>query len=268
MASGGEGGGGGGAASGTKAAAAAMARGRDAEEKRTGWSRDPYGGWVKENAGGGSTSNLANANISNNLRNRRRTSATTGSIPNLHSNGNGHISMPAGGSQRGSSASPRAPHSKGFWVQEPDDFHSRWVTTATPTPDPDPASCGMPLTWPPAGGSGGHQQGREGGRAACLSQPSSPHKTPATPPPMGCSATLPKVYKSHATWVSTHAVTRRRLCVASLLVPGRRGRAGVPALPCPCGEPLPLSWTERGLRLGSVTLLVYLHFVCLFGRHT
>lgn len=184
--------------------AAAMARGREAEEKRPGWSRDPYGGWVKENAGGGSTSNLANANISNNLRNRRRTSVTTGSIPNLHSNGNGHIAMPPGGSQRGSSASPRAPHSKGFWVQEPDDFHSRWVTTGTPTPDPESASSGTPLTWPPAGGGGALHQGREGGRGACVSQPSSPHKTPATPPPMVCSATLPKVYKSHATWVSTH----------------------------------------------------------------
>ncbi|XP_042237550.1 NAD(+) hydrolase sarm1-like isoform X4 [Homarus americanus] len=169
--------------------------GREMEDKRKGWSRDPNGGWVRENTGGGSTSNLANANISNNLRNRRRSNS---SVPSLTSNGNGYTnSVSPGGSQRGSSASPRAPHSKGFWVQEPEDYHSRWVTTKTP----DSEGSGTPLTWPPTGGGGSY--GRDGShhRGACVSQPSSPHRAPATPPPLGCSTTLPKVYKSHATWV-------------------------------------------------------------------
>lgn len=161
---------------------------RDMEERKKGWSRDPSGGWVRENAGGGSTSNLANANITNNLRQRRRSSNS--SVPSLVSNGYSNS-----GCQRGSSASPRAPHSKGFWVQEPDDYHSRWVTTKTP----DSEGSGMPLTWPPTGVGG-----RDGSyRGACVSQPSSPHRAPETPPPLGCYTTLPKVYKSHATWVST-----------------------------------------------------------------
>ncbi|KAK8744381.1 hypothetical protein OTU49_000766, partial [Cherax quadricarinatus] len=163
---------------------------RDMEERKKGWSRDSSGGWVRENAGGGSTSNLANASITNNLRYRRRSNS---SVPSLCSNGNGYSNS---GCQRGSSASPRAPHSKGFWVQEPEDYHSRWVTTKTP----DSEGSTTPLTWPPTGGGGSH--GRDGSYwGACISQPSSPHRAPATPPPLGCSTTLPKVYKSHATWV-------------------------------------------------------------------
>ncbi|XP_045615457.1 NAD(+) hydrolase sarm1 isoform X5 [Procambarus clarkii] len=151
---------------------------RDMEERKKGWSRDPSGGWVRENAGGGSTSNLANANITNNLRQRRRSSNS--SVPSLVSNGYSNS-----GCQRGSSASPRAPHSKGFWVQEPDDYHSRWVTTKTP----DSEGSGMPLTWPPTGVGG-----RDGSyRGACVSQPSSPHRAPETPPPLGCYTTLPKM---------------------------------------------------------------------------
>ncbi|XP_066941139.1 NAD(+) hydrolase sarm1 isoform X3 [Macrobrachium rosenbergii] len=180
-------------------------------DRRKGWSRDPNGAWVRDgNVGGGSTSNLANANISNNLsnslRNRRLTHNNSSSIPNLNSSSNGFSNLPyVGSSQRGSSASPRAPHSKGFWVQEPDDFHSRWVPTVTPEPDPS----GTPLTWPPTGGGSnssggmGAGQGREGGfRGTCVSQPSSPHKASITPPPLGSASTLPKVYKSHATWMS------------------------------------------------------------------
>ena len=166
--------------------------GRDVEERRKGWSRDPKGGgWVREIPGGGSTSNLSNANLTNNLRNRPRSNS---SVPSLvcHDNDHGGSVSPIG-NQRGSSASPRTPHSKGFWVQEPDEYHSRWVPTKTP----DPEGCNTPLTWPPGGGSSSP-------RAVCLSQPSSPHRAPATPPPLGCSApSQPKVYKSHATWVST-----------------------------------------------------------------
>nr|XP_053634146.1 NAD(+) hydrolase sarm1-like isoform X1 [Cherax quadricarinatus] len=155
---------------------------RDMEERKKGWSRDSSGGWVRENAGGGSTSNLANASITNNLRYRRRSNS---SVPSLCSNGNGYSNS---GCQRGSSASPRAPHSKGFWVQEPEDYHSRWVTTKTP----DSEGSTTPLTWPPTGGGGSH--GRDGSYwGACISQPSSPHRAPATPPPLGCSTTLPKM---------------------------------------------------------------------------
>ena len=161
--------------------------------------------------------NKANSN----LWNRRRTNSTT-NIPNItnhnsstspiniHSsvsttnlNDNSMNPMSNKGStgytktHRGSSASPRMPHSKGFWVQEPEDIHQRWVGTNTPDGDTSAVSITSPLTWPPTSSGG---RSAEGSISACSSQPSSPHKISTSPPAL--SSTLPKVFKSHATWVS------------------------------------------------------------------
>ncbi|CAL4085801.1 unnamed protein product [Meganyctiphanes norvegica] len=197
---------------------------REDKPRGGGWRKDSFGAWIRDK-GGGSTSNLpsnlskiggssSNLNLSslgggssvgNSLRNRRRTNSNSSIyIPSLSSNamnGDHPLGSPGGGTgsggngyhQRGSSASPRAPHSKGFWVQEPDDFHQRWVDSQTPVSEGN----GTPLTWPPTGGGGR-------GGTTCSSQPSSPRKAPGTPPPLGTQAqTLPKVYKSQATWVSS-----------------------------------------------------------------
>lgn len=113
---------------------------------------------------------------------------------------------------RGSSASPRTPHSRGFWLQHPDDLHQQWVKTDTPDlGSTSQSSTGhsstlrnnsiddmssSPLTWPRRSSLTGF-----GSRGVLL--PTKDGEEEEAPensrdPP----ATLPRLYKSQATWVS------------------------------------------------------------------
>lgn len=192
---------------------------KDADDKRKGWMRDPNGVWIRDSTVNGyspinGTPNglsgkmvtpLNKANSS--LWNRRRTNSVN-SIPTLSSStppgnqpsareqspspssGSPSVVIPTG-LQRGSSASPRMPHTKGFWVQEPDELQQVWVGTETPDTE-TPSTSGILSS------------------ARYPSQPPSPHRTPQTglpsvpkvPQPGNANTTAPKVYKSHATWVS------------------------------------------------------------------
>ncbi|XP_076051281.1 NAD(+) hydrolase sarm1-like isoform X3 [Oratosquilla oratoria] len=176
-----------------------------------------------------------NGSSSNSLRNRRRTCSSTsipnlctsmsagafhstpspaalnsrGSMDNLRTKGDSCSSSPMfrespgfpSGSPRvkeapyGPAGSPRPQHSRGFWVQEPDDVHTRWVPTETPDLDSSSTNC-TPLVWPPTEGSqGGGGGGWVGSRRASSSQPPSPHKeTPPLPSAQTTtSSTLPKM---------------------------------------------------------------------------
>ena len=85
---------------------------------------------------------------------------------------------------RGSSSSPIAPHSQGFWLQHPDDIHQTWVRTKTPPSEGPSGGDSSTFTWPrrmktavPGEDQGTSREGETG-------------------------ATLPRIYKSQALWVS------------------------------------------------------------------
>lgn len=111
--------------------------------------------------------------------------------------------------QRGSSASPRVPHTSGFWVQDPDDVHQMWIGTDYAEEDTSKnIDTSSPRIWASANSSGNRFP----------LQPTSPqrapqlvNKVPHLPPSAGCSSngTPNKNFQYHLSsvsgvWVSIH----------------------------------------------------------------
>ncbi|KAF2353911.1 hypothetical protein FHG87_015333 [Trinorchestia longiramus] len=107
---------------------------------------------------------------------------------------------------RGSSTSPRTPHSRGFWLQHPDDLHQQWVKTDTPdvqTPPSTADSSASTLTWPRGASLAGLAKDTTAGDARLAITEGDDEETSVSKSSGDAPATLPRVYKSQATWVST-----------------------------------------------------------------